>query len=97
MNLIATSPSSSLLSSAIANQYEQLREAAFGQALQPSARSSLMLFMRRGMWGWAQTITAAGALFDQQRCPPAPAPAARPAVVHVLAAIAMSVYERRAP
>ena len=33
--------------------------AALGEALPPTARSGLMLFLRRGMWGWAQTLAAA--------------------------------------
>ena len=46
---------------AIAAQYEVLRMAALGEALPPKARSGLMLFLRRGMWGWAQALTAAQA------------------------------------
>jgi transposase len=44
-------PVCSILSSAIAAQYEVLRMAALGEALPPMARSGLMLFLRRGMWG----------------------------------------------
>ncbi len=44
--------------STIASQYEVLRKAALGAALPLMARSGLMLFLRRGMWGWAQTLTA---------------------------------------
>ena len=43
----------------IAAQYEVLRMAGLGEALPPTARSGLMLFLRRGMWGWAQTLAAA--------------------------------------
>ena len=57
--MAAISPCSSILSSAIADQYELLRGAALGQALPLRARSGLMLFLRRGMWGWAQTLAAA--------------------------------------
>ena len=44
-------------------QYETLRKAALGDALPPDARAGLMLFLQRGMWGWAcalATITAPG-------------------------------------
>ena len=92
-------PTCSILSSAIAAQYEVLRVAALGEMLPPTARSGLMLFLRRGMWGWAQTL-ATGSLT------PGPIYASsltRPvrnehtAVVHVLATIAMSTHDRRSP
>ena len=37
----------------VVSQYETLRKAALGDALPPDARAGLMLFLRRGMWGWA--------------------------------------------
>ena len=37
-------------------QYETLRRAALGEALPPEARAGLMLFLRRGLWGWAQAV-----------------------------------------
>jgi len=30
--------------------------AALGEALPATARSGLMLFLRRGMWSWVQTL-----------------------------------------
>ncbi len=98
--MAVTSPCSSILSSAIASQYELLRGAALGEALPLSARSGLMLFLRRGMWGWAQTLAAAtNPLQDQRYPPPVPRPthAGHAAVVHVLATIAMSIHDRRSP
>ena len=41
--------------------YENLRQAALGGALPPEARSGLALFLRRGMWAWAQAVDAARA------------------------------------
>ena len=38
----------------IAERYETLRTAALGARLPLEARSGLALFLRRGMWGWAQ-------------------------------------------
>jgi hypothetical protein len=70
----------------IAAQYEVLRMAALGEALPPMARSGLMLFLRRGTWGWAQTLAAAGHAQHE-----------RTAVVYVLATMAMSTPERRTP
>jgi hypothetical protein len=37
----------------VVGQYETLRRAALGDALPPDARAGLMLFLQRGMWGWA--------------------------------------------
>ena len=55
----AAAETDSACPSAVAAQYEILRMAALGEALPPEARSGLMLFLRRGMWGWARTLTAA--------------------------------------
>jgi hypothetical protein len=72
-------------------QYDTLRRAAVGGALALEARAGLMLFLRRGLWGWARalaTITAFG-----------PPPGTRPAnwkapeeyrtVIHILATMAI--------
>jgi hypothetical protein len=84
----------------IADQYEVLRSAALGEVLPLKARSGLMLFLRRGMWGWSRALPAAASPDQEQFYPSS---AARPAhgelsaVVHVLATIAMSIHQRRAP
>ena len=78
--------------STIAAQYEALRVAALGEALPPEARSGLMLFLRRGMWGWALSLAVANAR-QEPIYPPTSSPAApyeREAVIHVFAAMAMS-------
>jgi len=81
-------------------QYEALRNAALGQALPAEARSGLLLFLRRGLWGWAQVLAAAGA-----SPPPEPrrqAPSSFPAreefatVIHIFAAMAMGDRHRGA-
>nr|WP_233285751.1 helix-turn-helix domain-containing protein [Bradyrhizobium acaciae] len=94
----ATTPACSILSPAIAAQYEVLRMAALGEALPPTARSGLMLFLRRGMWGWAQTLAAAAPVQQSvaSRTPPVPRNE-HTAVVYVLATMAMSTPERRTP
>lgn len=53
MTLGPTEKLSPIPSSVLAH-YERLRMAALGEALPPEARSGLMLFLRRGMWAWAQ-------------------------------------------
>jgi hypothetical protein len=72
--------------------------AALGEALPPTARIGLMLFLRRGMWGWAQTLAAEGHVQQSvaSRTPPVPRNE-RTAVVYVLATMAMSTPERRTP
>ena len=37
-------------------RYEALRLGALGQAIAPEARAGLMVFLRRGMWAWAQRV-----------------------------------------
>lgn len=70
--------------------------AALGEALPPSARSGLMLFLRRGMWGWTQTLVAASPVQQPVHASSlAPARNDRTAVVHVLATMAMSTNDRR--
>lgn len=44
--------------SLVVTQYETLRRAALGDALPPEARAGLLLFLRRGMWGWVRAIAA---------------------------------------
>lgn len=85
--------------SAVAAQYETLRMAALGEALPPEARSGLMLFLRRGMWGWARTLAAASARQEPMRAPSSSPTALRErtAVIHVFAAMAINTSGRRAP
>jgi hypothetical protein len=79
-------------------QYETLRRAALGHALPPEARCGLMLFLRRGMWGWARAMAMAGASVSQQpSCWPslnrAPSSESR-TLIDVFAAMAMKVENR---
>jgi hypothetical protein len=71
--------------------------AALGEALPPMARSGLVLFLRRGMWGWAQTLLAASPLQQPVHASSLTPPARneRTAVVHVLATMATSTLNRR--
>ncbi len=90
---------STVASTAVA-QYETLRMAVLGEALPPEARSGLMLFLRRGMWGWARSLAVGGGVRQE----PLPArrsdpvePGERSSIVYVFAAMAMKVSTRRAP
>ena len=92
MNVAATS-AYSILSSVLASEYEVLRAAVLGEALPLMARSGLMLFLRRGMWGWAKVLTAAANSPQEpiNRRPSAlSTQGGHGAVVHVLATIATS-------
>jgi hypothetical protein len=81
----------------VAVQYEILRMAALGEALPPEARSGLMLFLRRGMWGWARRLTAPSACENPSHAPlpNSTAPCEREAVIYVLAAMATNTLGRR--
>lgn len=83
----------------LAAQYETLRMAGLGEPLSPEARSGLALFLRRGMWGWAQGLSAASAA-QQPIGSFSPAPAAADqhrALIHLFAAMAMNTQHRSAP
>jgi hypothetical protein len=71
--------------------------ATFGDALPPESRGGLALFLRRGMWGWAQTLATTNGW-------PTPLPATRldpnepcgrSAIVQVLAAMVTNLDSRR--
>ncbi len=82
----------------IAADYEMLRAAALGEALPIMARSGLMLFLRRGMWGWAQALTTSARPAAEYTDPSSAAfsrPGRHGAIIHVLAAIAMSIQHGR--
>jgi hypothetical protein len=82
----------------ITSQYETLRRAALGEALPPEARGGLMLFLYRGMWGWAQTLQPASVPRQPATlCPSPEERCKRSTMIHLLAALAMHPHERRAP
>jgi hypothetical protein len=92
-------PACSILSPAIAAQYEVLRMVALGEALPFAARSGLMLFLQWGMWGWAQSLVTESPAQVSVRTSPLPRPARdeRAVVVHMLATMAMNIHDRRTP
>lgn len=80
----------------VAARYEMLRLAALGEALPLEARSGLMLFLRRGMWGWARALAAGSAEAPAIRPPSSSATTPHPsvAVVQLFAAMLMTVNHR---
>jgi hypothetical protein len=73
-------------------QYEALRSAVLGEALPPEARTGLLLFLRRGMCGWARAVAAmcAAQRPTGSRPPNLTIPEEHRAVVHILAAMVIN-------
>jgi hypothetical protein len=78
----------------VMDQYETLRQAALGQALLPDARCGLMVFQRRGLWGWARSMvmTNASVLPQPRYSPPSSFTASdgHRAIIHIFAAMAIN-------
>jgi hypothetical protein len=84
--------------SLVVTHYETLRRAALGDALPPEARAGLTLFLRRGMWGWAQAVATMSAVSPPAGARPTheqPLEADRP-LIHLLAALALTVNHKGA-
>jgi hypothetical protein len=80
--------------SLVITHYETLRRAALGEALPPEARAGLTLFLRRGMWSWAQAIitgSAVSPLAGEHLAPWQPPETDRP-LIHLLAALAIQAH-----
>lgn len=81
----------------IVSEYEALRNAAFGHTLPVEARSGLMLFLRRGMWGWARVLAMPGTSSLQPRrdvLSSFPTAEESRAAVYIFATMAMSTEHR---
>ncbi len=72
-------------------RYETLRSAALGNALPLEARAGLILFLRRGMWGWARALASMGAWEEPTGSRPSnwKAPREYRTVIHIFAAMAL--------
>jgi hypothetical protein len=72
-------------------QYEALRGAVLGDALPPKARTGLLLFLRRGMCGWARAVAMCAPQRPTVSRPPNwTMPEEHRAVVHILAAMVIN-------
>jgi hypothetical protein len=82
----------------VPEQYETLRTAALGEGLPVEARSGLALFLRRGMWGWAQAaaVPSKPSPLTRSSFPISTADDEQQTVIHLFAAMAMSSTKRRA-
>jgi len=89
----------STTASTLVARYETLRMAGLGEALPLEARSGLMPFLRRGMWGWARSLAGESARQEPLPVPrSAPVePGERSAIVYVLAAMARKINYRGTP
>lgn len=90
-----TSAQNTVEPSLVVAHYETLRQAALGDALPPEARAGLTLFLRRGMWGWAQAIVTTSAVPKPVGVRPAPwqPPETDRPLVHLLAALAIQAND----
>jgi hypothetical protein len=75
----------------VVTEYETLRRAALGDALPLNARAGLMLFLRRGLWGWARALATMTAFEQPTGSRPASwkAPEEYRTVIHIFAALAI--------
>ena len=82
----------------LAAQYETLRRGALGEPFPPEARWGLGLFLRRGLWAWAQALAATAALEPPGRATDstAIAPYFPRSIIQVFAALALNTQSRRA-
>lgn len=96
---LAASPPCLPTPSLAVTQYEALRSTALGETLAPDARRGLVLFLRRGMWGWAQALVAASAPPSATGASASIATASveRRAVIRLVAALAMHTINPRTP
>jgi hypothetical protein len=90
-----TSAQNTAAPSLVVTHYETLRQAALGDALPPEARAGLTLFLRRGMWGWAQAIVPTSAVPKPVGARPAPwqPPETDRPLIQLLAALAIQANE----
>ncbi len=97
--MIGITATPAALPTAVVARYERLRSAMLGEALPPDARSGLVVFLHRGMWGWARALSVDPARLEpasSQSSPPAQS-SDRRAIVCLLAGMAMAINHRRAP
>ena len=98
--MMVASPPPTAPSPAMLEQYELLRAAMLGAALPSDSRTGLIVLLHRGMWAWARTIgldparqrPIAASTVDP---PTLDGPRERRAVVRLLAAMAMTIIDRR--
>lgn len=81
----------------IFSRYETLRRAAMGDPLPPEARNGLGLFLRKGMWAWAQALAVN---LDEGYPKGSPSSASltyqhHKAVIQIFAAMAWNSHYRR--
>jgi len=83
----------------VVTQYETLRRAALGDALPLEARAGLMLFLRRGLRGWARALATMTALEQPTRSRPVnrKAPEEYRTVIHIFAALAINANPSKEP
>lgn len=86
---------SSHVPSTVISQYEALRTAILGEPLLPECRSGLVLFLRRGMWGWAQALVSTPQESARAPAPGLPAIRQHRAVIQIFAAMVQTTNHGR--
>jgi hypothetical protein len=84
----------------VIGQYETLRRAALGDALPWEGRAGLLLFLRRGMYGWGRTVDTMSAPQQPGGSRPSnwKAPEEHRTIIHIFAAMAiMANYSGATP
>lgn len=80
-------------------QYELLRAAALGEETAAEARTGLTVLLRQGMWSWTRVVsrrqTPQGAIAPFAPQPSRSDQSRDSAVIHLLAALAMTLSDRR--
>ncbi|MCL2661008.1 MAG: hypothetical protein FWD64_10910 [Acidobacteriaceae bacterium] len=79
-------------------RYEVLRKAALEHVLPPEAQYGFVHFLRRGMWAWAQLLSAPGGSLPQpqSKSPEFTAAGDSRTAVYVLAAMTMNMESQGA-
>jgi len=95
MNRITATPAAP--ATTVIARYERLRSVMLGEALPPDARSGLVVFLHRGMWGWAHALSVEPTRPEPASPQSSPPANDRRAIVCLLAGIAMAINRRRAP
>jgi len=82
----------------VVRQYETLRKTALGDALPLNARAGMMVFLQRGMWGWARVLatTATTELTTGSRPTNWNPPEECRTIIHIFAAMAIRTNFQRA-
>jgi hypothetical protein len=95
---MTSAPNDSTEPGNVVGQYETLRKTALGDALPLNSRAGMMVFLQRGMWGWARALatTMTTELTTGSRITNWNPPEECRTIVHIFAAMAIRSNFQRA-